>query len=125
MRSISQEQLGEAAQVGTSHVAHIEIGSRRPTLDVLLKIAAALDVPLWQLITDDRLTTDERVWDAAARDLAGKVRGLEHDDLQALSYLAGRLHDVRSVGVTIRAAERGAQTWRSKPRRRRTTKTRG
>ena len=35
-RSMSQERLGEQAEVGVSYVAHIEIGSRRPTLDVLL-----------------------------------------------------------------------------------------
>jgi transcriptional regulator with XRE-family HTH domain len=113
-RSMSQEQLGERADVGTSHISHIEIGTRRPHLDVLLRIAAALDVPLWRLITDDRMTSDERTWDASSRDLAEKVRGLDADDLAALSYLAARLQ--RRGVRSLRAAEGGGPRW---PRRKR------
>jgi len=43
---LSQERLGERAHVGASYVAHIEIGSRKPTIDVLLRLADAVDVPL-------------------------------------------------------------------------------
>ena len=118
--SLSQEQLGERAVVGVSYVAHIEIGSRRPTLDVLMKLADALDVPLWRLITDDRMAPDEVTWDASARDLAEKVRGLDTNDLHALSYLAERLKKQsgqRSATVTLsRAAD--AKT----PRRRTSAK---
>ena len=66
---LSQERLGERARVGASYIAHIEIGSRKPTIDVLLRLAAAVNAPLWQLLTDDRLTPDEKAWDAAAREL--------------------------------------------------------
>src|SRR5689334_16197268 len=78
---LSQEKLGERATVGASYVAHIEIGSRKPTLDVLLRIANAVHAPLWQLLTDDRLTPDEKAWDATSRDLGEKVRGLPQPDL--------------------------------------------
>jgi len=104
-RSMSQERLGEAAEVGVSYVAHIEVGSRRPTLEVLLRLADALQVPLWRLITDDRLDHDELLWDAAARDLGTKVRGLSHDDLRVLAYLADRLHGATSAIYPARAAE--------------------
>lgn len=30
---LSQERLGERARVGSSYIAHIEIGSRKPTID--------------------------------------------------------------------------------------------
>src|ERR1700733_2181962 len=81
---VSQEKLGERSGVGASYIAHIEIGSRKPTLDVLIKLADALDVPLWRLITDDRLAYDEKAWDAGARELGATVRGLHEDDLRAL-----------------------------------------
>ncbi len=120
--ALSQERLGERARVGASYVAHIEIGSRKPTIDVLRRIAEAVDVPLWRLLTEDRLTTDEKAWDAASRDLAAKVHGLPQDDLQALSYLAGRLQGAdASAEVSTRpaalAAERSASSWRAKVRR--------
>jgi transcriptional regulator with XRE-family HTH domain len=110
--SLTQEQLAERANLGTSYIAHIEIGTRRPTLDVLLKISAALGVPLWRLITDDRMTADERTWDATSRDLADKVRGLDPEDLRALSYLAARLQQ-RTVR-SLRAAESRGPRWRRK-----------
>ena len=87
----SQEKLGERARVAASYIAHIEIGGRKPTIDVLLRIADAVNAPLWRLLTDDRLTPDEKAWDAASRDLAAKVHGLSQPDLQVLSYLATRL----------------------------------
>lgn len=120
-RSLSQEQLGERANVGPSYVAHIEIGTRRPTLDVLLKISGALNVPLWRLITDDRMTADERTWDATSRDLAEKVRGLDPDDLRALSYLAARLQQ-RTIR-SLRAAEPRGPRWRGGAARRERTTT--
>ena len=100
---LSQEKLGERAEVGASYVAHIEIGSRRPTIDVLLRIADAVAVPLWRLLTDDRLTTDEKAWDAAARELAERVHGLAQADLQALTYLATRLQPAESLAKNSRA----------------------
>ena len=93
---LSQERLGERAQVGASYVAHIEIGNRRPTVDVLRRIAAAVDVPLWRLLTEDRLTTDEKVWDATTRELGERVRGLSQADVQTLTYLATRLRAVET-----------------------------
>jgi transcriptional regulator with XRE-family HTH domain len=135
---LSQERLGERARVGASYVAHIEIGSRKPTIDVLLRIAGAVDAPLWQLLTDDRFTTDEKAWDAAARELAESVHGLAQPDLQALTYLATRLKTAESpaklvpmragppssTSAATRAAEPRGPNWRSTSRRRRTKRSR-
>src|SRR5580704_13335214 len=113
---LSQEKLGERAKVASSYVAHIETGSRKPTVDVLLKLADAVDAPLWRLITDDRLTLDEKAWDATSRDLAANVRGLAQADVHALSYLAGRLHAARESGkppvaLARLAAEGRGELW--------------
>jgi transcriptional regulator with XRE-family HTH domain len=132
---LSQERLGERAHVGASYVAHIEIGSRKPTIDVLLRIAGAVDVPLWRLLTDDRLTTDEKAWDAAGRELGEPVHGLAQQDLQALTYLATRLQDAKAApkiaraapastnSTASRAAETRATNWKQ-PRRSRSKQPR-
>jgi transcriptional regulator with XRE-family HTH domain len=114
---LSQERLGERARIAASYVAHIEIGGRKPTIDVLLRIADAVDVPLWRLLTDDRLTTDEKAWDASARELALQVRGISQPDLQALTHLAARLQLISSTGPSVgpralRAAESDASRWK-------------
>lgn len=135
---LSQEGLGERARVGTSYVAHIEIGSRKPTLDVLLRLAGALDAPLWRLLTDDRLTPDEKAWDASARELGQRVHGLAQPDLQALTYLATRLKTADSPDdiarqVAVRTKPRAVATlaaevrgpgWRPTSRRTRSKRTR-
>jgi transcriptional regulator with XRE-family HTH domain len=119
---LSQERLGERARVGSSYIAHIEIGSRKPTIDVLLRIAGAVDVPLWRLLTDDRFAPDERAWDAASRQLGEDVRGLPQQDLQALSYFAVRLKRGATVPARVTApialaAEPGTRTWRRRSKR--------
>ncbi|MFH0903021.1 MAG: helix-turn-helix transcriptional regulator [Pseudomonadota bacterium] len=86
--NISQERLAERASIAASYVAHIEIGSRKPTLDVLRRIAVALDVPVWRLIVDERLSVEEQGWQEAAQRLAADVRGLPVDDLTLLSVVA-------------------------------------
>ncbi|MBX3160111.1 MAG: helix-turn-helix domain-containing protein [Deltaproteobacteria bacterium] len=123
-RSWSQEQLAERAGVGSSTVSHIEIGSGHPSLEILLKIAGALGVPLWRLITDDRMTPDERTWDAASRELAEKVRGLDADDMRALSYLAARLQQATPGASALRAAEGEGPRWRKSTRKKRAAKRR-
>ena len=137
MAGLSQERLGERAHVGASYVAHIEIGDRRPTIDVLRRIADAVDVPLWRLLADDRLTTDEKAWDAAARELAERIHGISQPDLQALTYLATRLQTAEapamnhsatahrpgsrlvSTSITAHAAEARASSWRASGSRKR------
>jgi transcriptional regulator with XRE-family HTH domain len=90
-RDTTQEGLAEAAEIAASYVAHIETGSKRPTLDVLLRIAAGLEVPLWRLLADERLSLDERVWVDATKRLGDAARGLQAADIDLLVALAHRL----------------------------------
>ena len=41
---LTQEGLAERAGLSTKHIAHIERGERSPTVFVVLRLAAALDV---------------------------------------------------------------------------------
>lgn len=89
--NITQEVLAEHAEVGTSYVARIEGGSRKPTIDVLTRIASALKVPVWRLLVDDRLTPEEKQRKGASRQLDAAIRGLEVADVELLAQVAKRL----------------------------------
>lgn len=49
-KGLSMTQLGEMAGLSQQSVSYIERGLRIPTLDTLLRIAAALEVDLWKLV---------------------------------------------------------------------------
>jgi transcriptional regulator with XRE-family HTH domain len=89
-RQYTQEALAERADIAASYVAHLETGSKRPTLAVLSRLASALAVPVWRLIADDRLSTDEKAWDSASRTLAEEVRGLPASEIELLVAIARR-----------------------------------
>lgn len=47
---LTQQGLAERISVSTSHVADIEIGRKKPSLDLLIKIASALNVDAYLLL---------------------------------------------------------------------------
>lgn len=49
---LTQEQLGEACNLSSSFVGHIERGSRKLSVESLYKLAAALDVSVDYLLFD-------------------------------------------------------------------------
>ncbi len=51
-RLLSQEKLAELAEIHVNHLRRIELGQANPTYLVLLRICAALDVTLPQLLTE-------------------------------------------------------------------------
>jgi transcriptional regulator with XRE-family HTH domain len=54
-RGVSQERLALAAGIDRSYFSAIERGEFNVTLSVLLKVAAGLDVPAWQLLKRAKL----------------------------------------------------------------------
>lgn len=50
----TQEKLGAASGVSMYVIAHIERGARNPTLDTLLRLATALEMPLDRLLSEPR-----------------------------------------------------------------------
>ena len=91
-RGWSQEGLAAETEVTASYIARIEIGIRRPTLDVLGQIADALEVPIWRLLTENRMTTEERSWKRNARELSELVDDMPAKDVKLLTQLARRIH---------------------------------
>lgn len=49
---LSQEGLGELAGVDRTYVSGLESGKRNPTIETLLRLSAALGVPLSALILE-------------------------------------------------------------------------
>jgi transcriptional regulator with XRE-family HTH domain len=48
-RGLSQEALAERAETSPNYLSRMERGTENPTLDMLIKIAVALEVELWEL----------------------------------------------------------------------------
>lgn len=51
-KGLSQEALAADAGIGRAYISGIERQSRNPSIDVLEKVAATLDVPLMELFRD-------------------------------------------------------------------------
>ncbi len=49
-KGISQEVLSGLADIGRTHLSAIERGERKPTLETFYRIAAALSVPMSEMI---------------------------------------------------------------------------
>ncbi len=90
-RRMTQEQLAEASGIVTSYVARIEAGTRKPTLDVLRRIADVVNAELWEFVTDSRLTIDEKEWRARERKLAAEIQSVSVSDLEFVIALVRRL----------------------------------
>ena len=91
LRKLSQEMLAERSSITVSYLSRIEIGRRRPTLEVLIAIADALEVPLWRLLADQRLTSEELGWKDRAGVLGKAIVGLGDADLDILITMAHRM----------------------------------
>lgn len=89
--SLTQEALAGAAGIGASYLAHIEAGRRKPTLDVLQRIAEGLSLEAWQLLTDSTISVEDKSWRAREKKLAEKIRPLGREDLDLLVAMATKL----------------------------------
>lgn len=48
-QGLSQERLAEKAETSPNYLSRIERGTENPTLDMLIKLAHALDVEMWEM----------------------------------------------------------------------------
>ena len=46
---LSQEQVAEKADISPNYLSRIECGKENPTLDMLIKLADALEVEMWEM----------------------------------------------------------------------------
>lgn len=78
-RSLTQEALAKAAGVPRSTVANLESGGGNPSLVVLVKVAAALGVPIDELLASPRALV--RRWAAGELAMRHKGRGVSIREL--------------------------------------------
>ena len=79
-KGLSQARLAEEAHKSLDAVSSLERGKYRPTLETLLGVARALDVPVSALLDGDRADNPKRARLLAALVAAG--RGLSDIDLE-------------------------------------------
>jgi len=48
-KGLSQEKLAEKAETSTNYLSRMERGTENPTLDMLIKLANALEVEMWEM----------------------------------------------------------------------------
>ena len=56
---LSRSQLSSMVGISTGHLGHIENGSKRPTVDVLIRTALSLNVSVDELLVDLDLPKNE------------------------------------------------------------------
>ncbi len=91
---LTQEQLAEKADIAPSYLARIEMGARHPTIDVLGRLAHALDIHVHRLLIDERASRaaeGHEVWGRQARQLSQVVHELSDADVDLLVRIANRL----------------------------------
>lgn len=72
---LSQEGLAEKAGVSTNYLARLELGSKQPTLQMLLRLSNALAVGVADLLEEP---ADE--WSELAQEMASSLRFLSRTD---------------------------------------------
>ncbi|MDR0526904.1 MAG: helix-turn-helix domain-containing protein [Spirochaetaceae bacterium] len=58
-RGLTQEKLAEKVDVSTHHIGMIELARNYPTLNLVERIANALDVEIYQLFTEPHSPNEE------------------------------------------------------------------
>jgi len=54
-QGLSQEQIAEKAEISSNYLSRIECGKENPTLDMLIKLASALNVEIWAMFITGHL----------------------------------------------------------------------
>ena len=88
LRGLSQEALASKAQISRTYMGFIECGKSMPTIDVLYKIAQALDVELADILSVDGTIL------TALKDCSDTEKEILIENLKALKEL------LRDKGVT-------------------------
>lgn len=87
----TQEELGRQADLSYKFIGEIERGQQNPSLDTMVKIAAAMKVELLELFRFEQETVDK----AAIENRIGRiVKGLPDEDVRRLLMVLRVLYPV-------------------------------
>ncbi len=94
-RGLSQAQLGELASLNDKYLGEVERGEGNPSLEVLMRLAKALDVDLAVLVGDE-VTRQTR--EQLCAEVVRRVGGLPDDELRTLVRILRLRIGCRSPG---------------------------
>lgn len=92
-RFLTQEQLAEGCSLSTSHIGHIERGTRIPSLETLFNISEFLDVSLDYLVFDST-NTDNAVLNSISSILKTKNKNKVNIYLSTIKALADKIDEL-------------------------------
>lgn len=66
-RHLSQEHLAEKADINSKYLSRIECAKENPTLDMLIKLANALEVEMWEMFDFGHVVSQKELKEAIQR----------------------------------------------------------
>jgi transcriptional regulator with XRE-family HTH domain len=96
-RGLTQEQLAELADLSTPYVSHLERGSKKASLAVLVRLAESLEVTADQLLSGNQ-AADQTAFYPEVQDLLGDCSVLERVVLIEIVCAAKR--SIRTHGMS-------------------------
>jgi len=91
-RKLTQQELGEKADINYKFLGEIERGQQNPSFQVLIKIAAGLNVELPELFRLEQEITDRKEIQERVEEIIG---ALNDDNLRQVLLLLRVLYPVR------------------------------
>ncbi len=64
---LSQDQVAEKADISSNYLSRIECGKENPTLDMLIKLADALAVEIWEMFDFGHVENQKELKEAILR----------------------------------------------------------
>ncbi|GGG74830.1 helix-turn-helix domain-containing protein [Paenibacillus radicis (ex Gao et al. 2016)] len=95
-RGLSQEQLALRAEINASYMGQVERGEKSPTVDVLGKIAGALNCPL-ELIVNSAPPKAMEAGNSYADKIAYQMNGLTLKEQEAVYKLVKQLIHFKDI----------------------------
>lgn len=98
-RGLSQEQLAFRADINASYMGQVERGEKNPTIDVLSKIALALQTPLEKMVNviSSPNAADERDEEGYANKIAHQINGLSLKEQEAVYKFVKQLVQFKEI----------------------------
>ncbi|MFF2480616.1 helix-turn-helix domain-containing protein [Paenibacillus sp. NPDC058071] len=95
LRGLSQEQLALRAEINASYMGQVERGEKSPTIDVLGKIAGALQCPLEQIVQVSGSRQESEV--SYADKIAHQINGLTAKEQEAVYKLVKQVIQFKDI----------------------------
>lgn len=96
-RHLTQEKLAEKVDLSVPYISHLERGTKKPSLAVLVRLAESLDVTLDRLLSGNQ-TTDEVAYYSEVQEILGDCSVLERVVLTEIVSAAKR--SIRTHGLS-------------------------